>query len=202
MTDRAYCYPPDFSVLRNKFNIRDAATLEAVERNAVRVRASEAIPQGQFDLAHLQAIHAHLFQDVYDWAGDIRVLEIAKGGQQFQPRGYIGVGMADVYQRLQQQNYLRHLSIKAFAEAAGRILGDVNYVHPFREGNGRAQLIYLRQLGRQAGHAINLSLLERDAWIEASIQSHRGNYDPMAACVLRAIEPPSDANGAEFQPVT
>ncbi len=165
MTDRVYCYPPDFSILRNKFAIKDAATLERVEREAVTMRLMEGAPIGRFDLSHLRAIHKHLFQDVYDWAGEIRTAEIAKGGQQFQPRGYI----------------------EAFAEAAGHIMGDVNYVHPFREGNGRTQLVYLRQLGGHAGHAIDLSRFERDSWLAASIQSHRGDYQPMVACIHHAI---------------
>ncbi len=104
MTDRVYCYPPDFSILRNKFAIKDAATLERVEREAVTMRLMEGAPIGRFDLSHLRAINKHLFQDVYDWAGEIRTVEIAKGGQQFQPRGYLETGMADVHRRLREQN--------------------------------------------------------------------------------------------------
>ena len=74
-------------------------------------------------------------------------MEIAKDSQQFQPRGYIETGMADVHQRLREQNFLSDRSAEVFAKAAGHIMGDVNYVHPFREGNGRTQLVYLRQLG-------------------------------------------------------
>ena len=72
MSDRDYCYPPDFTVLRNRLGIRVARTLDAAERQFVAQRLLEAVPTGEFDLAHLKAIHRHLFQDVYDWAGELR----------------------------------------------------------------------------------------------------------------------------------
>ena len=77
MSDRDYCYPPDYTVLRNRLNIRAAPTLEAAERQLVAQRLLEPVPAGDFDLAHLKAIHRHLFQDVYAWAGEIRTVEIA-----------------------------------------------------------------------------------------------------------------------------
>ena len=88
MSDRDYCYPPDYTVLRNRLNTRDAMTLEAAERQFVAQRLLEAVPTGDFDLAHLKAIHRHLFQDVYAWAGEVRTVEIAKGESRFQPRRF------------------------------------------------------------------------------------------------------------------
>jgi cell filamentation protein len=152
---------PGSSVLRNKLGFTDADALEQIERRLVVQRIREGIPSGGFDLGHLQAIHRHLFQDVYAWAGELRTVEIAKGGSQFQFRQFIETGMADVHRRLEQADFLRGRSGAEFAEAAGRIIGDVNYVHPFREGNGRAQLQYLEQLAAQAGRTL-LGLIRRD----------------------------------------
>ena len=70
MSDRDYCYPPDYIVLRNRLNIRDALALEAAERELVAQRLLEPVPAGDFDLDHLKAIHRHLFQDLYAWAGE------------------------------------------------------------------------------------------------------------------------------------
>lgn len=67
--------------------------------------------------------------------------------------------MADIHRRLEAATYLHGLSRENFAAQAGQIIGDVNYVHPFREGNGRTQLHYLKQLAAQAGHAIDLTCL-------------------------------------------
>ncbi len=181
-----YLYPGT-TVLRNRFDIRDAAYLEYVEREIVLQRAREGIPTGNFDLAHLCAIHRHLFQDIYDWAGEVRTLEIAKGGSQFQFRRFIETGMIDIHRRLVQADFLKGLSATDFAAAAGQIMGDVNYVHPFREGNGRTQLYYLQQLALQAGHPINLGALDPERWLAASKAAYRGNYPLMGDEIGRAL---------------
>lgn len=193
MSDPVYCYPPDHLVLRNKLNLRDAGQLDFFEREMVAQRAAEGIPSGTFDLAHLRAIHRHLFQDVYDWAGELRTVEIAKGGNQFQFRQYIGTGMADVHGRIVAAGYLKGLSARAFADKAGEIIGDINYVHPFREGNGRTQALYLEALARQAGHSIDLTRLVRESWMEASKAAHTGRYGPFADCIQAALR--SEAGG-------
>jgi len=185
--DTEYCYPPSYSVLKNKLNILDESELDRVERRLVNARIVEGLPSGKFDLAHLKAIHRHLFQDIYDWAGEIRTVEISKGGSQFQFRRYIETGMADVHRRLVAADFLKSLNAAEFAKEAGPILGDVNYVHPFREGNGRTQMIYLKQLTVQAGHAIDLTSIERDAWMAASRQAHLGRYDAMRECIAKAL---------------
>lgn len=189
MSDPVYCYPPDHLVLRNKLNIRDAATLDRAEFRLVSLRMRAGIPQGNFDLNHLKAIHGHLFQDVYEWAGQIRTVEISKGGHQFQPRQYIETGMADVHKRIKAAGYLQGLKPDEFAKQAGKIVGDTNYVHPFREGNGRTQLQYLKQLANRAGHGLDLQKIDRDRWMEASRQSHVGNYDGMSQSIRDALVP-------------
>ncbi len=188
MTDRVYCYPPDYTVLTNKLDIRGPHALDTAERALVVARLTEGPPSGAFDLAHLCAIHSHLFQDVYEWAGELRRVEISKGGQQFQPRRFIEVGMADVHRRLVEQKFLAGLGADAFSAAAAHVIGDINYVHPFRDGNGRTQLVYLKQLGARADHDIDLALLRREAWLAASIAAFNGDYGPMSdqirdACV-------------------
>jgi cell filamentation protein len=190
--DTEYCYPPSYTVLKNKLNIRDAKTLDRFERHFVVERIAQGIPQGDFNLAHLRAIHRHLFQDIFEWAGELRTVEISKGGHQFQFRRFIETGMADIHRRLTAQNFLRGLSAQDFAHRAGEILGDVNYVHPFREGNGRTQLFYLEQLAERAGHPLDLRRLDKAAWMEASRQAHLGRYAAMSECIAAAIRPAND----------
>jgi cell filamentation protein len=115
MSDEVYCYPPDYTVLKNRLDIRDAAELDRIERRTASQRAAEPIPSGSFNLAHLRAIHRHLFQDVYDWAGELRTVEISKGASQFQFRRYIETGMADVHRRIVAWNQLRGLDAETFA---------------------------------------------------------------------------------------
>jgi cell filamentation protein len=174
MSDDPYTYPGT-TILRNKLGIRDAGQLEALERRMAAQRAAEGIPAGDFGLPHLQAIHYHLFQDVYDWAGQVRTVELNKGGDQFMFRRYIQSGMADsqsgmadIHHRIAKADYFSGLSQTDFAVGAGEIMGDINYVHPFREGNGRTQLLYLKQLSIAAGHRLELRHIDPNAWIEAS----------------------------------
>jgi cell filamentation protein len=189
MTDTVYCYPPDFKVLKNKLNLKDARELASFETEFVMQRISEGAPAGNFDLAHLKAIHRHLFQDVYEWAGELRTVEISKDGHQFQFRRFIETGMADVHRRLARLDSLIGLDAGEFARQAGPIMGDVNYVHPFREGNGRTQLLYLEQLADQAGHPLDLTRIDKHAWQAASREAHLGRYEPMAACIATAVRP-------------
>lgn len=186
MTDDPYVYPGT-AILRNKFEIRNRAALERVERRYVIQRTAEGIPTGDYDLAHLRAIHRHLFQDIYDWAGQVRTVEIGKDGQPFMLRRFIESGMSDVHRRLIESRYLRNLSIEAFAHQAGTILGDVNHIHPFREGNGRTQLQYLKQLGAMAGHNVELARLPAEEWIEASRRANDADYALMRNCIAQAL---------------
>lgn len=176
-------------VLINKLDLRDPVALDRAERRLVVQRMREGIPRGDFDLPHLKAIHRHLFQDVYSWAGEVRRVEISKGGNQFQFRQYIETGMADIHRRIVKSHYLRGLSPQDFAAQAGHIIGDVNYVHPFREGNGRTQLQYLKQLGEKAGHRLDLSRMQPDTWVDASRASHNAHYEAMSRAIVESIVP-------------
>ena len=70
-----------------------------------------------------------------------------------------------------------------FSEAAGVVIGDINRVHPFREGNTRTQLQFLKELGKEAGHIIDLTEINREQWLEATNESNRGNYTPLQICI-------------------
>ena len=186
MNDDPYVYPGT-TILRNKLNIWDAVELDLAERRFSTIRGRQSLPTGTFDLKHLRAIHRHLFQDVYDWAGEIRSVEISKGESQFQFRQYIETGMADVHRRIVKSNFLRGLDRSAFAAEAGRIIGDVNYVHPFREGNGRTQLLYLKQLAGEAGHPLDLTKIDVAGWLAASKEAHRARYELMVEMIDNAL---------------
>jgi len=186
MNDDPYVYPGT-TVLQNRLNIRDAALLDYHERELVNQAIEQGVPSGGFDLAHFRAIHRQLFQDVYDWAGELRTVEIAKGGHQFQFQRFIVTGMNDVHRRLESKDFLRRLSLHEFVKAVGPIIGDLNYVHPFREGNGRTQLLYLEQLADQADHPIDLARISPRRWLEASRAAHTGQYELMSDEIGRVV---------------
>lgn len=191
MNEDPYVYPDVPGVLKNKLGIKDHAELDEVERLLVAQRVKEGPPRGKFDLEHLCAIHKHLFQDVYVWAGKVRTVEIARGSHQFLFASRIPTGMADIHNRLRQLKFLKSASAADFARDAAAIIGDLNYVHPFREGNGRTQLQYLKLLAEHAGHKLDLSRLQRDEWIAASKAAHTAAYEPMRKAIAKALTKPS-----------
>ncbi len=125
---------------------------------------------------------------MYDWAGEIRTVELAKGGQSFMLRRFIGMGMADVARRIAAALPYEGWPLPDFALEAGRLLGDVNYVHPFREGNGRTQLQFLKQLCQVAGRRLDLRQIDPGEWLAASRSAHDAEYDPMGRAILAALE--------------
>ncbi len=185
--DRHLYKYPDRDVLRNKLGIMDGALLEGREHQFYTIRVEEGVPEGRFDLQHLCDIHHHLFQDVYEWAGQPRQVDFHKGQSSFHPYNRIEMGMADVHKRLAKQDFLRGLEQQQFAQEAAEYIGDVNRLHPFREGNGRTQFQYLKQLGDQAGHSVDLAKFEQASWIQASIEANRFETARMADCISASL---------------
>ncbi|MCF6433426.1 MULTISPECIES: Fic/DOC family protein [unclassified Leisingera] len=200
MADERYCYPPDFKVLKNKLGIRDSEELDRAERLMVLARTRQGAPSGNLDAAHVRAIHKHLFQDVYDWAGEYRTVGIGKGGSYFLPPGRIDLGMADVERSLRKaENYGRGLNADKFSDYAAEVIANLNFVHPFREGNGRTQTEFLRQLTERAGHELHSERINREGWIMASHISRSGPSDLLKAAITYAIDPDRTQTGDKAQ---
>lgn len=189
MTDDPYSYPPDFRVLRNRLDERNPEHLALFERNYSRVRAERGVPNGDFDADHLKAIHKHLFQDIYDWAGGFRTIDIRKDDTRFMPADRLEIAISDIHRRIEKSRRLQGLTPAKFAEEAAVLVGDLNFAHPFREGNGRTQLAFLKCLSAQAGHNIDIAKLDKEAWVKASIESSRADpsYDEMKNCIQTMI---------------
>jgi cell filamentation protein len=168
-----YCYPGSI-VLRNRLNIRDAEALEAFETEITAVRGEEPLPAGRFSVTHYRAIHRHLFQDVYAWAGRFRTVRISKGGSPFCFPDHIGPQMAILFAGLRRNACLRHRSPEAFVGGAADFLMELNHIHPFREGNGRTQLAFIAALSGHAGHELDFAAFEPEEMLVAMIESYRG----------------------------
>jgi cell filamentation protein len=168
-----YCYP-DTAVLINKLDLRDQAKLDAFEAEITTQRATEPLPDGRLSYAHYRAIHRHLFQDVYAWAGKIRNVRIAKDGSMFCYPEHIDGEMRKLFGELRGNNYFRELAPETFADRAAHFLSELNAIHPFREGNGRAQLALLTLLAERAGHPLVLNKLDPDAMLAAMVSSFSG----------------------------
>lgn len=134
------CIDPATGVPRNKLGLRAPGELEAAEREithaALTFLRESPVPH-RYDLGHRCAIHQRIFGDIYDWAGQLRTAAIAKGSWFCLPQ-YIESAVAGIFRALHGEGLLRGLPRDAFIDRLTYYLGEVNAVHPFREGNGRA----------------------------------------------------------------
>ena len=180
MPDDPYA-DPITGILRNQLGLDTAEDLAAAEREitqAALMLVSDSPIRPTYDLSHLCAIHRTIFGDIYEWAGRIRTVAIAKGSPFCLPQ-YIESASADIFRALHGENLLRGLERRSFIDRLTFYLGEVNAVHPFREGNGRTQRAFFKQLARDAGFALSWQHLDADRNIEASAAIMRGDADPM-----------------------
>ena len=182
---------PGTQTLRNLLGITDKAELDRRERLIVTHRTIFDPPGGDFDLRHLQDIHRHLFQDIYEWAGELRTVDLSKEKSNFMPVSHLATGIGYVQTRLAKNNYLKNRPARSFAEEAAVAIGDINHVHPFREGNGRTQMLFLKQLTEHAGHSFKPEKLDRDVWIQASKAANETDYNLMATAIYNQLNPAS-----------
>lgn len=182
-----YCYPGT-TVLKNKLDLRDAGELRDFEAEVSDARADEEVPGGDLDFEHFKAIHRLLFQDVYDWAGEIRKVRISKDRSMFCYPENIESEAKKLFAELKRNRYLKDLSAEAFAERSAHFLSDLNAIHAFREGNGRTQLSFFLLLADQAGHSIDLERFDPDAFLDAMIASFMGDEKPLAAVIEDLVE--------------
>ena len=178
----SYVYP-NSEVLRNKADIREQYALDAFEADATAVRMLELVNrpiQGTFDLKHLCAIHRYLFQDVYEWAGEIRTVDISRGSSRFANFGLIEAYLGGQLQGLVVENFLRGMTPDAIGTRLAHYMGEINAAHPFREGNGRVQRLFCAQLADQAGYFIDFETVDQGKMYEVMIASFNGNEKPLA----------------------
>jgi len=192
MSSDPYVYPGT-TVLKNIPGIRNQEILDRFEADRVGQRSLELIERplsGLFDIEHLQGIHRYLFQDVYEWAGDFRTVDIAKGNSYFAHVPYIESTLKGLFGELSEERHLRGLNQERFASRLAQILGTLNAVHAFREGNGRAQREFVRELAYKNSYWIDWSKVSREELYQASDASFmRGDNTFFEKLLRRAIEP-------------
>nr|WP_283772529.1 Fic family protein [Bartonella sp. G70] len=174
----------------NRLGIKDKATLQRVESAIAYVKSFEFVHtpiRGEFDLNHMKEIHKKLFGDIYEWAGKIRSVDIAKGNSMFASYNQIESYAPKITQQLAKERYLRGLDADKFSQRAGYYMGELNALHPFREGNGRTQREFIGQLAREAGHHINWKGIERQEMIKASIAAHFGDSEFLSALIRKNL---------------
>jgi cell filamentation protein len=188
----------------NKFGILNPAALEKVVRCTTRLRAEafKAHPiAGDFDLAHLQSIHRYLFQDVYDWAGELRLIDFGRSEEFFSKAEGAAVEAARLpsdlspplpfvkaadiagacrrlFEELARNGYLRGLDRPTFIEHGAQFLSDLYHIHPFRDGNGRTCRMFTRELAAAAGWELDMDWIPHARRHVSAYRAHCG--DPSA----------------------
>lgn len=173
-----YCYRGT-RVLKNLAGIREDEALAAFEAAMVHERNLQPLPRGRLSISHYKAIHRHLFQDVYSWAGRFRTVRISKGGSTFCYPDFIDGQMKDSFLELSRKDFFVELPADDFSAQAAAFLATLNAIHPFREGNGRTQSAFLGLLAARAGHHLEFSRLEPEEFLSAMIASFQGDEWPL-----------------------
>lgn len=176
--DDPYAYKGT-TTLKNKLRLRDPALLESFELEMTTLRAREGLPAGKYDARHYRRVHHHIFQDVYGWAGKYRTVRTSKGGNHFCYPEHIDREMNRLFAMLPLA--LSAQTSEQFATEAARFLAELNAIHPFREGNGRAQLAFLSMIGTHAGFSFAFVRVRRETFLPAMINSFAGRLDPLIA---------------------
>ena len=182
-----YCYPGT-TVLKNKLGLRKQADLDKFEAEISLQRSAEPLPEGKLTYPHYCAIHRHLFQDVYTWAGKPRTVRISKGGSMFCYPESIDREVKKLFKQLVEAKYYKGLSPAEFAKNAAHFLAELNAIHPFREGNGRSQLSFLILVAEMARHPFDLAKMDPQAIMQAVIASFKGAEKPLADLILGLIQ--------------
>jgi cell filamentation protein len=165
-----YCYP-DSDVLINLLDIRDAEKLVEAEAEftAERYRTYEPANHSlsDFSFEHLKHLHFHLFQDLYEWAGKPRDVDISKGNTRF-----------CTWTRIEPEADKLFRTIPAFSDYQARtelienvsdLFCGLNLLHPFREGNGRVLRFFFEEMLFTLGHDVTWPRISQHDWIDANI---------------------------------
>ncbi len=182
---------PETGVLRNLADISDPDVLLFFESGAVAKRIQELYekPVKIKGVDSLLSIHRHLFQDVYSWAGKRRKVEISKAGKQFFPTTHFDNAFRFIDTLISNYKNISKGDKQKIAEKLAEIMDNVNYLHPFREGNGRAQREFIRLLALEKGLTLNLNPADNknvyDQYMQGTINS---DVKTLSKLILDLIE--------------
>lgn len=185
---------PHSTCLINKLGMHDTTALNEAEAAITQITLAELVRypvQGEFDLLHLQEIHKRIFTDLYPFAGELRTVDIMKGGKLFLPHMLIEEKATALFSQLAEEQQLRGLGLVGFAERAGYYLGEINKIHAFREGNGRTQRVFVDQLAKQNDFYIEWQAISGEAMGEACREARLddGNNRKLQRLIALNIKP-------------
>ncbi|WP_433738161.1 Fic/DOC family protein [Pseudomonas putida] len=188
-----YCYP-NSGVLRNLLNIQDEEQLQKAERELSEIAVSNfRLLPPPYDLNLLQHIHKTLFADVYEWAGLRRTVNNRKDDTLFCAAERIDPEAGKIFKIMERASWFVGTNKAELVKNIAESYGDLNVVHPFREGNGRAQRILFEQIIINAGFAVDWWLIKDAAWVPANIAAVACDYRGLEAIFEHCIGDPLNA---------
>ena len=183
--DDIYCYSGS-SVLKNKLDIQNQDQLDAFEADITLARIvaiSDEPLVGNFDFDHLKAIHHELFQDLYDWAGEVRRVDILRENSRFANVRMIDSAAKRIFDGLAQESLFDGKAIEAVAKRLAHYLSEINVLHPFRDGNGRVQRVFISQLAKAAGYSLDYSDLNQQVMYRSMEKAFFGDETELAELI-------------------
>jgi cell filamentation protein len=174
----------------NLLDIRDSKLLLEAEASLTWARSEEYRDSpllGSFNLLHLQAIHHHLFQDIYSWAGQMQNYDFRKGICDFTPAGLLQEHAQSVYQKLANEGYLKSLTRAEFIARLAHYYDITNRLHPFPEGNGRVQRLFIEHLATVSGYCIDWAAIHSWEVVAIAERSFEGDINPTIAMLDRIV---------------
>ncbi|MEA1879059.1 MAG: Fic family protein [Campylobacterota bacterium] len=173
-------------------NLTELYKKEKILTHAKMIALQENCVEGKLDYVHLKAIHYFLFSDVYKWAGKDRyetniVAKFGKGTTLFTPYDKIPKVSKNLFNALEVERYFKGQDKAIFAKSAAVFMNGLNILHPFREGNGRVQRIFMEYLADNADYTLNFKEITADEMQKASISGANGNLYLMEQIFTKAL---------------
>lgn len=185
-----YCYPGT-DVLKNKLGIRNDDALTIAEREITSLKILKLYNisiMDKFDFDTLCKIHKIIFEDIYEWAGIIRRGDFLSKGNSIFCRGpYIIQNASVIFGNIHKENSLCGLTKLKFIERLAYYMGEINALHPFREGNGRTAREFYRQLAYNANYVLDFSKTDKEELLTADIEAFNGKYEKLIKILEKAI---------------
>jgi cell filamentation protein len=194
--------------LRNKLGITDPKVLEDAEGRHLAWRLAEIEdgfnPSNNYDYLHLRKLHKHLFQDVYDWAGETRTIatkkEIHVGSgkfESFSSPARITLDLIKAFEPFDAMNKLQDATLPEFIDHASQLHARLDRVHAFREGNVRTLRAFFTLLAQDRGFDMNFSVMTKERLIAARIASRSIGDEAAIQHVFEDAMIPTNTNRLE-----
>ena len=178
--------------LKNDLGITNADELRIREAQHAALRESQLarlVFRRTFDRGHLRFIHRHLFQDVYPWAGDFRDVPINKSGSEFAKPRFLDSEADRILRELHDRKMLVDAAVTDLPARLAYLFGELNALHPFREGNGRVQRLFLSHVLALRDMGLAWGMVPSAEMVAVSVAVHGGNEVPAQSMFERILRP-------------